>query len=186
MRRPHRITGHRTGRARRVPVGLTALGVAAALALGDVVAGVGGAVPAPVAAAQPGPAGQGPDYATELLGDPWDYRNPEDQTFVEGQTSVGIANGQVRDGQLRFDVSGPSYFHVLWGGYPDTQPVNRDGALRPVDTTRFNRLVMKVTSSPTCPPACAGTPAWRRTRHARAARPSPSSRARASTTSARR
>jgi hypothetical protein len=91
--------------------------------------------------------GTGADYAVETLNDPWDYSNPQDQYLVEGQSSVGIRNGQVSGGRLRFDIAGPAYFHPLWGGYPDTQPVNRDGALRPIDTSRYTRMVMKVSAS---------------------------------------
>jgi hypothetical protein len=120
---------------------LTAPFVAAALVA--VVLG-GGAGPLPRAAAV---AGSGADYAVESLGDPWDYANADDQRIVEGQTSVGILNSRISGGQLRFDINGPAYFHPLWGGYPDTQPVNRDGALRPIDTGRYTRLVMKVTAS---------------------------------------
>ena len=83
--------------------------------------------------------GAPPDYAAETFGDPWDYNNSQDQIVLEGQQTVGLQNAQIGGGALRFDVSGPSYFHFLWGGYPDSTPANRDGALNPVDTSRFNR-----------------------------------------------
>ena len=89
----------------------------------------------------------GSDYAVEAWGDPWDYNNPEDQILVDQQTTVGLRNAQVSNGKLSFDVSGGSYFHLIWGGYPDTVPTNRDGAMHQIDTDRFNRIVMKVTAS---------------------------------------
>ena len=89
----------------------------------------------------------GSDYAVETWGDPWDYNNPEDQILAEQQTTVGLQNAHVGNGRLSFDVSGGSYFHMIWGGYPDTVPTNRDGAVNPIDTDRFNRIVMKVTAS---------------------------------------
>ncbi len=91
--------------------------------------------------------GIGVDYATETWGDPWDYNNPEDQILVDRQTTVGLQNEVVANGKLSFDVTGGSYFHMIWGGYPDSVPTNRDGALAPVDTNRYNRIVMKVTAS---------------------------------------
>lgn len=121
------------------------LGVTAAIAMVGLSALTGIAHPTP-ALAQAAP-GNAPDYAAEAFGDPWDYSNPEDQVVLEGQQTIGIQNGQINGGAFRFDVSGPSYFHFLWGGYPDSVPTNRDGDANPVDTSRFNRLVMKVTSS---------------------------------------
>ena len=97
----------------------------------------------PATAETPG----GADYAVETWGDPWDYSNPQDQILVDRQTTVGLQNAQVANGKLSFDVSGGSYFHLIWGGYPDTVPTNRDGAIAPIDTNRYNRIVMKVTAS---------------------------------------
>jgi hypothetical protein len=113
-----------------------------ALALAGLVA-----VPATVQQSAKAQSTGGSDYAVEAWGDPWDYNNPEDQILVEGQTTVGIQNARVANGKLGFDVSGGSYFHLIWGGYPDTVPTNRDGAIKPIDTDRFNRIVMKVTAS---------------------------------------
>lgn len=117
--------------------------IGAATVAGSLLTGVGLGAGAPAGAVS----GSGADYAVESLNDAWDYSNPEDQYVVEGQSSVGIRNEQISGGQLRFAITGPAYFHPLWGGYPDTQPVNRDGALRPIDTSRYTRMVMKVTAS---------------------------------------
>ncbi len=119
--------------------------VACTLLAGLSLSAVSGIASSPPAGAQA--AGAPPDYAAETFGDPWDYNNPQDQIVLEGQQTVGLQNAQIGGGAFRFDVSGPSYFHFLWGGYPDSTPTNRDGALNPVDTSRFNRLVMKVTTS---------------------------------------
>ena len=105
------------------------------------------AVPAAVQNSAKAQSTGGSDYAVEAWGDPWDYNNPEDQILVDQQTTVGLQHAQVSNGKLSFDVSGGSYFHLIWGGYPDTVPTNRDGALHPIDTDRFNRIVMKVTAS---------------------------------------
>ena len=139
--RPRRAsTGRQAARTR-----LSGLLVAATLATGLALSTLGGIGTAAPAGAQG--VGGAPDYAAETYGDPWDYTNPQDQVVLEGQQTIGIQNGQINGGAFSFDVSGPSYFHFLWGGYPDSTPTNRDGALNPVDTSRFNRLVVKITAS---------------------------------------
>ena len=92
-------------------------------------------------------ASSGADYAVETYGDAWDYDNVEDQIIADRQTTVGLDNPKVANGNLSFDISGGSYFHMIWGGYPDSAPTNRDGALNPIDTSRFDRIVLKVNAS---------------------------------------
>ncbi len=48
------------------------------------------------------------------------------------------------DGQLRLEFERTGFFSPLWGGYPTGIPHGRDGALRPIDTSRYQRLVMRM------------------------------------------
>jgi hypothetical protein len=101
-----------------------------------------GATPAPAqAAATP------PDYAVETFGDPWDFSNPEDGGPSAGLLSTGIESSSMSEGQLKFRVGGPSYWFFLQGGYADSMPTGRDASAHPVDASRFNRLVIRMSSS---------------------------------------
>ncbi len=88
-----------------------------------------------------------PDYAVEAFGDPWDYANPEDGGPSDGLLSTGIESSSLSDGQLKFRVSGPSYWFFLQGGYADSMATGRDASAHPVDASRFNRLVIRMSSS---------------------------------------
>jgi hypothetical protein len=122
------------GHMKRIGV---ALGMMAAVTLSR-----GGALTP--AAAQ---AGTPPDYAVETFGDPWDFSNPEDGGPAAGLLSGGIDSSTIADGQLKFRVNGPSFWFFLQGGYADSMATGRDASAHPVDSSRFNRMVFRLTST---------------------------------------
>lgn len=87
------------------------------------------------------------DYAVEAFGDPWDWANAEDGGPSRDLLSAGIESSRIDNGQLSFTVDKPSFWFFLQGGYADSTPTGRDANLHPVDTNRYNRLVMRITSS---------------------------------------
>ena len=110
---------------------------AAAVVAGALVPAVGAATPAQAAA----PAElEAPDYASETWADPLDYSNPEDQNtdFVSDATNVAV-----RDGHLHFDAkAGTAFDPVLT--VPGELAYGRNGAVRPIDTTRYSRLSFRL------------------------------------------
>ena len=87
------------------------------------------------------------DYAVEAFGDPWDWSNVEDGGPVKDLLSAGIDSSRIENGELKFSVGGPSFWFFAQGGYADSTPTGRDVNLHPIDTSRFNRMVMRITSS---------------------------------------
>jgi hypothetical protein len=87
------------------------------------------------------------DYATEAFGDPWDWANVEDGGPSKDLLSAGIETSRIDNGQLSFTVDKPSFWFFLQGGYADSTPTGRDANLHPVDASRYNRMVMRITSS---------------------------------------
>jgi hypothetical protein len=102
------------------------------------------AQPAPVAAQT---AGVATDYAVEAFGDPWDWSNPEDGGPAEDLLSAGIASSTVSGGEVHFTVNRPAFWFFLQGGYADSTPTGKDASAHPVDAARFNRIVMRISSS---------------------------------------
>jgi hypothetical protein len=87
------------------------------------------------------------DYAVEAFGDPWDWANVEDGGPSRDLLSAGIETSRVADGQLSFTVDKPSFWFFLQGGYADSTPTGRDANLHLVDANKYNRMVMRITSS---------------------------------------
>jgi hypothetical protein len=102
---------------------------------------LGVALSAPAAAAPPTAATAAVDFATERWGDPWDFSNGED-LLLDGGPTMGLRDAAIRGGQLSFGMAGPGYVSPLWGGYPGSLYLGRDG-LAPqnrIDAGRFTRL----------------------------------------------
>ncbi len=87
------------------------------------VAGTAAAAPPSV----DGTVAAGRDYATDILGDPWDYSNPED-ILLDNGPSMSLVNPRVADGQLQTGFSGNGYVSPLWPGYQGSLLLGRDGA----------------------------------------------------------
>jgi hypothetical protein len=80
------------------------------------------------------------DYATDVLGDPWDFSNDEDVPpiqMVGTENSDGIA--RTNDGWLRVASRNNSTIKLVrtWGL---ELPWGRDGQVAPVDAARYSRL----------------------------------------------
>ncbi len=84
----------------------------------------------------------GDDFATTVLGDPWDMEQRRDIGWEENfsliQTVDGIWSG-------RIDVTNPAggntgYLFPLFQGFPTAWPVGKIGANYPVDTSRYTQL----------------------------------------------
>jgi hypothetical protein len=87
------------------------------------------------------------DYAVEAFGDAWDWSNVEDGGPAPDLLSNGISGSSIENGQLNFTVDRPSFWFFLQGGYADSIPTGRDASGYPVDTTRYNRLVFRMSAS---------------------------------------
>lgn len=86
----------------------------------------------------------GTDYHLDAFGDPMDFSNAEDHVIANEAQLFGTSNAAISDGLLRFDANGPAFFSPLWGGYPTGIPHGREGGLRPLDTSRYQRLVLRM------------------------------------------
>ncbi|AMM20444.1 hypothetical protein AX769_10150 [Frondihabitans sp. PAMC 28766] len=114
---------------------LLALGAGLLLAV-PLVSAVGLAAPAPRASAAAATTeAESPDYASEILGDPWDYSNSSDQN-TDASTADKIS---VSGGHLNLTVRGGQSFNPIWTE-PGSLPTGRDGSLHPVDTSRYTKL----------------------------------------------
>jgi hypothetical protein len=84
-----------------------------------------------------GVAGEGDDFATTVLGDPWDMSEPSDVLLWNDFPNAGINNGV-------FSYNLPSTF---WAGVPLLLPsgsqidVGKIGALYPIDTSRYRMAI---------------------------------------------
>ena len=87
------------------------------------------------------------DYAVEAFGDPWDWSNSEDGGPAKDLLSAGIDSSRIENGELKFTVGGPSFWFFAQGGYADSTPTGRDVNLHPIDASRYNRMVLRITSS---------------------------------------
>ncbi len=86
------------------------------------------------------------DYATDVLGDPWDFSNPEDvppymTLGTEASNGISLSNGQ-----LHLDGHGGSVVKLVrtWGAI---LPWGHDGLLHPVDANTYTRLSLSANFS---------------------------------------
>ncbi|MBW3659315.1 MAG: S-layer homology domain-containing protein [Actinobacteria bacterium] len=94
-----------------------------------------------------------PDYATEVLGDPWDYRNREDILVDGNGPTLNVANTTLQHGRLVFDVTGSGYVSPVFPGFPGAIPAGREGTHRPIDASRYDRATFRMYSSVRVPAA---------------------------------
>ena len=137
--------------------------VAAAL----VASGLDAVVQASPAAAVPNGASWSTDYATEELGDPWDFSNTEDwdpQARAESPGAVGSVTGGA-NGVLQFDqtsaAGGVLIGSAHYGG--ESLQWGRSTWLHPIDTNTYRKLSFRL-FEPSKPPVggvelltCGGT-----------------------------
>jgi hypothetical protein len=98
----------------------------------------------------------GPDFATDVLGDPWDFANPEDLspdpdefggwTQHAAARVIGTASAFLSGGAFRGQANnGDPQLSLLYrGGYSIINP-RRTGIRYPIDTNRFAKVAIRVT-----------------------------------------
>ncbi|HUQ40255.1 MAG TPA: cell wall-binding repeat-containing protein [Acidimicrobiales bacterium] len=129
--------------ARRwAPVAAAALlaGVLSPLATPPASAAVTFATPAPAAVSA------APDYATEAWHDPWDYDNPEDQRLDLKAGMLNVSNARLERSRLLFTTGAGATFDPILT-WPNDIGWGRDGALRPIDASRYKRISFAMRSS---------------------------------------
>ena len=110
----------------------------------------GAAVVAAVAMAASGPApaaagAQAPpvnhDFATEVLGDPWDFSNAEDALLAHGPpVSLNVTNARLRDDGTYQWTSDTGFVDLHPMTVPGALPDSRDGRWNPVDADRYTHV----------------------------------------------
>ena len=90
----------------------------------------------------------GPDFATDVLGDPWDMSNPEDIS-IDPQELSGWANFRFTPaGEVGGTVTGnPSSIAFLRPGRYGSLNTGRSGLRHPIDSGTFRRLAVKLKSA---------------------------------------
>jgi hypothetical protein len=101
----------------------------------------------------------GPDYATDVLGDPWDMCNREDVAMrpdeIVGFSSFSFVQGPCRAGGTTMAVNGTadSNFMMLSPGLYDVAlNPGRNGRNFPIDTSKYQVLSFKLNSNVTDDP----------------------------------
>lgn len=96
------------------------------------------------------PVAVGPaDFATRVLGNPWDYDD-----VIDARTDALLGNStedaRVDEAASALMWDDTSQLPILWAGFPGAQPVAPDGLLNPIDADRYTHLQMRVwTPAPT-------------------------------------
>jgi hypothetical protein len=94
---------------------------------------------------------EGNDFATRILGDPWDMDDFEDiSTSINGAGRLDLVrNFSVADGILRGVSVNRGYVNLLFGGYIFTVPSGKSGARFPIASSTYRCLHtrMKVDSA---------------------------------------
>jgi hypothetical protein len=97
---------------------LTAIGVVAPLTAAR--ASQAPAVPSSAVA-------EGQDYASTTFADPWDFSNRDDLKTDKGP-AVKLTSPSLASGHLSFKITGSGYVSPVWGGYPGSLYLDRDGS----------------------------------------------------------
>ncbi|TML11507.1 MAG: hypothetical protein E6G39_13705 [Actinobacteria bacterium] len=95
------------------------------------------------------------DYATEELGDPWDFSNSADWDFQAQAESANISNAVISNGTLKFDAAPQGYVLIGSAHYgPDALQWGSSTWLRPIVASNYSTIVIRMRSSlPTGQPA---------------------------------
>ena len=88
------------------------------------------------------------DFASTTFGDPWDFSNPGDLLLDSGPTA-GIHVTSWSGGVLTYTATGASYVSPLWGGYPGSLALGRDGqsVVNQIDAHTYTRMHLHAYSS---------------------------------------
>jgi len=88
---------------------------------------------------------EGHDFATRVLGDPWDMSQFSDlsQWFNHSGSQNYLLNFQVRDGIFSaHTASGLTYFILLYGGYTPELRTGKIGIVHPISSADYNCFYM--------------------------------------------
>jgi FG-GAP-like repeat len=91
----------------------------------------------------------GPDYATEVLGDPWDFSNPQD-IALEPTQSAGWSSGPTVSGGLVSGVTAAvsnASLAILNRPWFMINNPGRNGHNFPIDSAKYSKLAIKFTTS---------------------------------------
>jgi hypothetical protein len=93
------------------------------------------------------------DFATATWADPWDFSNPQDMLLDNGGPAMALDAATVRDGLLSVSLSRPGYISPLWGGYPGSVYLEREGGApqNRIDAGRFTRFSFSAYASSSTP-----------------------------------
>lgn len=83
---------------------------------------------------------EGDDFATVVLGDPWDMEQLTDIFQPTNIGSISISD-RIFSG---FSTSNDPYFWVLHPGYPGVQNIGKNGVNYPIDASRYRRLSFRL------------------------------------------
>ncbi len=90
------------------------------------------------------------DFATEVLGNPWDMNSVEDLgNYVTASDTLDMSPPVFSDGVMTTQtlVQGFSYLQLLSPAYCSTNPSGITGATQPIDTNKYRYLTLRMYSS---------------------------------------
>ncbi len=92
-----------------------------------------------------------PDYATEVLGNPWDMDSRDDlaEFIPHADYGAGLTHYTLYDFNneiFKFNIAtvGDAYFHMLSPGQSSTNPLFKNGQHFPIDATKYRYLVFRM------------------------------------------
>jgi hypothetical protein len=104
--------------------------------------------PALATHATPGGYSSSGDYATEELGDPWDFSNDADWDFQARAESANISNASVSGGTLKFN-SAPFGYVLMGSAHYGSHALQWGSStwLRPIVASNYSTIVIRMKSS---------------------------------------
>lgn len=92
-----------------------------------------------------------PDYAREVLNNPWDMNDGHDLagSMPDADIGAGITNRSFSNGQFSFTVPSAdnAYFHLLSPGQCGTNAIGKTGQVYPIDTTKYRYLTIRMNTT---------------------------------------
>jgi hypothetical protein len=67
------------------------------------------------------------DYASQTFADPWDFSSRDDLKTDKGP-ALKLSSPSFTSGRLSFTITGSGYVSPVWGGYPGSLYLDRDGS----------------------------------------------------------
>lgn len=121
---------------------------AAALAAVGVVAPLTTTASAEQPTVPSGPVAEAPDYASQVFADPWDFSNRDDLKTDLGPAGKLSAPSSA-SGRLTFKITGSGYVSPVWGGYPGSLYLERDGSRsgNQIDASTYTHVSLRAYAS---------------------------------------